>query len=220
MSAAPRRRTRPAEFRYGAVLALTLATVVWQIVGPDTSASAALALALQFGALVVIVATSRARAEVRRARALAGAAVGVILIAAVAVGALPSWVELVGAALLTFVLPLALVGGLLRLVRGRGVTLQAVAGALSIYLLIGLAFAAAVGVLARLDSAPYFVNGAEANLSNRVYFSFTVLTTTGFGDLTAATPAGHALAVVEMLLGQLYLVTVIGVLVGSFGRRS
>jgi hypothetical protein len=220
MSAPPKRRTRPAEFRYGAVLVLTLATVVWQIVAPDGSASAALGLTLQVGALVVIVATSRARAEVRRARALIGAVLGAILIGAVAVDALPSWAELAGAALLTFALPLALVGGLLRLVRSRGVTLQAVAGALSIYLLIGLAFAAAVGVLARLDADPYFVSGAETTLSNRVYFSFTVLTTTGFGDLTAATPAGHALAVVEMLVGQLYLVTVIGVLVGSFGRRS
>ncbi len=54
-----------------------------------------------------------------------------------------------------------------------------------------------------------------------MYFSFAVLTTTGFGDLTAATHVGRSLAVVEMLLGQLYLVTVIGVLVGNFaGRRS
>jgi hypothetical protein len=55
---------------------------------------------------------------------------------------------------------------------------------------------------------------------DRVYYSFTVLTTTGFGDYTTATPVGHALAVFEMLTGQLYLVTVIGVLVGNFaGRR-
>jgi hypothetical protein len=53
-----------------------------------------------------------------------------------------------------------------------------------------------------------------------VYYSFTVLTTTGFGDLTAATPVGQALSVVEMLIGQIYLVTVIGVLVGNFAGRS
>ena len=53
-----------------------------------------------------------------------------------------------------------------------------------------------------------------------MYFSFTVLTTTGFGDLTPATSVGRALAVLEMLGGQLYLVTVIGVLVGGLvGRR-
>jgi hypothetical protein len=53
-----------------------------------------------------------------------------------------------------------------------------------------------------------------------VYYSFTVLTTTGFGDLTAVTPVGQALAVVEMLVGQLYLVTVIGVIVGDLAGRS
>ncbi len=47
-----------------------------------------------------------------------------------------------------------------------------------------------------------------------------MLTTTGFGDLSAATHLGRALAVVEMLVGQIYLVTVIGVLVGNFAGRQ
>jgi hypothetical protein len=54
-----------------------------------------------------------------------------------------------------------------------------------------------------------------------VYYSFTVLTTTGFGDYTPEMSVGRAVAVLEMLTGQLYLVTVIGVLVGNFaGRRE
>jgi Ion channel len=219
MTAAPPLRARPAEFRYGVVFVLTLANVVWQIVGPAAGWSRALALALQIAALVVIVATSRARATVRRKRTLPGTAIGALAIAAVAAGLLPAWIELAGSGLLSVAIPAALVGGLLRLVRARGVTLQVVAGALGIYLLIGLAFASAVGLLARMDDVSYFVSGAPASQSNRVYYSFTVLTTTGFGDLTAATPAGHALSVVEMLTGQIYLVTVIGVLVGSFSAR-
>ena len=47
-----------------------------------------------------------------------------------------------------------------------------------------------------------------------MYYSFTVLTTTGFGDLTAAHGVGRALAVLEMLMGQIYLVTVISILIG------
>ena len=46
-----------------------------------------------------------------------------------------------------------------------------------------------------------------------------MLTTTGVGDFSAATPVGHALAVIEMLTGQLYLVTVIGLLIGNFVPR-
>jgi hypothetical protein len=211
---------RPAEFRYGAVFVLTLVLLVFVIVSSDTDGSLAVALALESAALVVVVATSRSRAEVRRARTIVGglATVGVVL--AVAFGAVPRDVVLAALGLLTLALPFALVGGLLRLVRTHGVTLQAVAGALTIYLLVGLLFAWAVALAAHLDSAPYFANGTDGSQGSRVYFSFTVLTTTGFGDLTAATPAGHALAVVEMLVGQLYLVTVIGVLVGGLARRS
>src|SRR3954469_11473611 len=138
---------RPAGFRYGAVLVLTLATVVWEIVAPAAGWSRAVALALQIAALVVIVATSRVRATVRRARMVAGTAAGALAIAAVAAGVLPDWLELLGSALISLAIPLALVGGLLRLVRTQGVTLQAVAGALGIYMLIGLAFASAIGVL-------------------------------------------------------------------------
>jgi hypothetical protein len=99
------------------------------------------------------------------------------------------------------------------------VTLRAVAGALTIYLLIGLGFGFLVGLVAELGSGPYFAQGTNGNEAVWAYFSFTVLTTTGFGDYTPATHVGHAVAVIEMLAGQLYLVTVIGVLVGNFVRR-
>ena len=108
---------------------------------------------------------------------------------------------------------------MLRLLRERGVTVQAVAGALAIYLSIGLVFAWIISFITHIDSAPYFAQHTNGTEGDRVYFSFTVLTTTGFGDFSAATPAGHALAVIEMLTGQLYLVTVIGLLIGSFIER-
>jgi hypothetical protein len=213
------RHARPAEFRYGIVFGLTLAEVVWQIVGPGADWSVAVAFALQGAALVVVVATSRAREDVRRVRTVVGSVLAAAVVGAIAAGALPGWLQIAGGGLLSFAIPFALAGGLLRLVRARGVTLQVVAGALAIYLLVGLTFAWAVGFVARVGSAPYFAGAAEATQSSRVYFSFTTLTTTGYGDYTPATSTGHALAVVEMLVGQLYLVTVIGVLVGSFGRR-
>lgn len=192
---------------------------MWLIVAPAADWSRAVAFAIESAALVLVIATSRARPDVRRVRTLAGALVGAALVAAIATGALPVWAELVGAGLLSLAIPFALVGGLLRLVRARGVRLQAVFGALAVYLLIGLAFAWAIGLVAELSAQAYFSDGTDPTQSSRAYFSFTVLTTTGFGDLTAATPAGRALAVVEMLAGQLYLVTVIGVVIGSFRRR-
>ena len=90
---------------------------------------------------------------------------------------------------------MALVGGLLRLLRERGVTLQAVAGALAIYLSVGLVFAWIIGFIAQVDSTPYFAQHTSGTEGDRGCFRFTTLTTTGFGDFSAATPVGHALAV-------------------------
>jgi hypothetical protein len=120
---------------------------------------------------------------------------------------------------LAVAIPLSLVRGLVRLVGSSGATLQAVAGALTIYLLIGLVFTWVIGFVAQVDDAPFFAEGIDGTSGERAYYSLSVLTTTGFGDFTAGQPLGRALAVVEMLVGQLYLVTVIGVLVGSMAQR-
>jgi Ion channel len=212
---------RPADYRYGAVFACTAVVLVFLVVAPSADWSRAVALALQCLALIVTVATSRARRPERRARAAAVGAVAAVLVLGVGVGLVPAYAATVLSAFPGLAASLALVGGLLALVRRHGVTLQAVAGALAIYLQIGLIFAWIVGFAAHVGTGPYFEQGGDGTQSDHVYFSFTVLTTTGFGDLTAAEPAGRAVAVVEMLGGQLYLVTVIGVLVGGLaGRRS
>jgi hypothetical protein len=209
----------PARHRYAAVFLLALALLIFVIVAPPADWSRSVALLLECAALVVAVATSRARSEVRRARATTAAVVGALLVVAVAAGLLPTAAALMLSGLLAFAIPLSLVRGLLRLVGANGVTLQAVAGALAIYLLIGLMFAWIIGVVIHVDSTPYFSGGTSGTESERAYYSLAVLTTTGFGDLTAAQPVGRALAVLEMVVGQLYLVTVIGVLVGDLAAR-
>ena len=208
-----------ARHRYAAVFLLVLALLIFVIIAPPADWSRSVALLLEFAALVVSVATSRARSEVRRTRATAAAVIGALVVIAVAAGLVPTAAALTLSGALAFAIPLSLVSGLVRLVGTGGATLQAVAGALAIYLLLGLTFAWTIGVVTYVDSAPYFSGGTSATESERVYYSLAVLTTTGFGDLTAAHPVGRALAVLEMVVGQLYLVTVIGVLVGNLAAR-
>jgi ion channel len=211
---------REARFRFGGVFLLVLTLLVFVIVAPSADWSRALACAIQWLALLTVVATSRAGANVRRPVAIAIAAVAAFTVAGEAAGGLSDAVLFAIGGLLSAAIPLALVGGLMRLVRARGVTPQAVAGALTFYLLLGLWFAWVIGFVARVGDSHYFAQQVGVSTSQVVYYSFTVMTTTGFGDLTAATHVGRALAVVEMLLGQLYLVTVIGVLVGNFAGRA
>ena len=210
---------RPAPFRYGAVFLLTLSVVVFVIAARSADWSRAVSLAIEGAALVVAVATGRERKRVRYRRALVVGVAMIVVILGVAIGAFSEQLTAALLALVTTAVPVAIVRGVVRQLRERGVTVQAVAGALAIYLSIGLVFAWIISFIAHVDSAPYFAQHTSGTEGDRVYFSFTVLTTTGFGDFSAATPAGHALAVIEMLTGQLYLVTVIGLLIGSFVER-
>ncbi|HKP91514.1 MAG TPA: potassium channel family protein [Thermoleophilaceae bacterium] len=210
---------REGAFRYGAVLVLTLAIVVVVIAAPAGDWSRAIALTLEFAALIVAILTSRTRARARRHRAIAVGVATAVMVVIVGTGAVHKSVTFAIAAVLAFLIPASLAGGLFRLIRSRGVNLQVVAGALAIYLLIGLLFAFAVSLIAVIGGTDYFAQGGDGTLSERAYYSFTILTTTGLGDFTAAHPGGRAVAVVEMLTGQLYLVTVIGVLVGDMASR-
>ena len=211
---------RQAQFRYGKVFLLVLALLLFEVLAPGASWARAVDVALAGAAVTVAVATSRERGPVRRTRAALVAAFVLLVVIGIAAGLFGAAVTFVVVTLLVACIPVALAGGLFRLVQDSGVTVQVVAGALTIYLVVGLLFASVISFAAAVENGPYFKQGSNVTNGERVYYSFTVMTTTGFGDYTAAQPFGHALAVLEMLTGQLYLVTVIGIVVGNFaGRR-
>jgi hypothetical protein len=95
---------------------------------------------------------------------------------------------------------------------------RSVAGAICVYLLFGLMFMFVYGLLAILGHGPFFAQGTDGTRPLRLYFSFVTLATLGYGDYTPAGNLGHALAVLEALIGQLYLVTVVAVVVTRLGR--
>jgi hypothetical protein len=95
---------------------------------------------------------------------------------------------------------------------------RSVASAICVYMLFGLMFLFVYGVLATVGDAPFFAQGTDGTRSLRLYFSFVTLATLGYGDYTPAGNLGHALAVLEALIGQLYLVTVVAVIVTRLGR--
>jgi ion channel len=95
---------------------------------------------------------------------------------------------------------------------------RSVAGAICVYMLIGMLFMFLYGALAALDHAPFFAQGTDGTRPIRLYFSYTTLATLGYGDYTPASNLGHTLAVLEALIGQLYLVTVVAVVVTRLGR--
>jgi len=102
----------------------------------------------------------------------------------------------------------------------RAVNAQSVVGAICIYVLIGMLFTYLYGAVAALGDGAFFAQGTDGTLSVRLYFSYVTLATLGYGDYTPAGDLGHTLAILEALLGQLYLVTVVAVLVSRLGHGS
>lgn len=100
------------------------------------------------------------------------------------------------------------------------ITIQAVVGGVLVYLLIGIAFSQLYAAAIDFDTTvQFFCTQPTVTASDRMYFSFSTITTTGFGDYVPCTDVGHAMAVAEAAFGQIYLVTIIALLVGNIGRR-
>ena len=72
----------------------------------------------------------------------------------------------------------------------------------------------------------FFGAEGDGELSDDLFFSFVTLTTTGYGNLVPAGNPGQSMAVLEALLGQLFLVTAVAKLVTAWkpsawsGRES
>jgi Ion channel len=119
--------------------------------------------------------------------------------------------------LLAVVAPVAIVR---RETRQLEVTVRTILAALCVYMLIGIFFAFSYGLMAAINTQPFFASGTDGMLPDHLYFSYSTLSTAGFGDLTASGDLGRMVSVLEALMGQLYLVTVVAVLITNLrGRR-
>ena len=106
-----------------------------------------------------------------------------------------------------------------RTLRPGPVTVYRVIGGIAGYLLIGYTWTFAYQlVVQRAPGAIHFEAGVADTPSREpnhlIYFSFTTLTTVGYGDVRPIHPVVRSLAVAEALVGQLYLAILIGSLVG------
>jgi hypothetical protein len=219
-----RRHAHPDGYGYGWLLVLILISLAFQLGVPDTDWARALTIALQ--GLTLLAALWVARAH---RRLLQGAAVLVLASVLIATGILVSSAELSSVSgrlvglLLVVLAPVAIVLGIVRQARdAQAITIRTMFGVLCVYLLIGMAFGFGYGLIAAIEDGAFFAQIDAGDQADYLYFSFATITTTGFGDLTAAEDLGRSLAITEALIGQFYLVTVVALIVSNLGlvRRS
>ena len=201
--------------RYGLLLVSAILLLIVQGVGPKGALQQIAIALLSSSSLLLALRAAQVRPAIVRAGAVAaGILVAFTLVRALTHGVISDGVALaLNAALLLFGPP-AVALGVLRDLRASGhVRVEAVSGVLALYMLVGMVFAFTYGAIDQLGHPAFFSDGVPATVSNCLYFSFITLTTVGYGDITAATDLGHTLAVLEALIGQIYLVTVVSLIV-------
>ena len=102
------------------------------------------------------------------------------------------------------------------LVLRRTVDRETVLGAIAAYLMMGMFFAFAYRAIGAIQAGPFFGPSGDGTFPQDLFFSFTTLTTSGYGNLIPAGNPGESFAVLEMLIGQLFLVTAVAKAVNAW----
>lgn len=219
VSARQRSSSRGLQDRYGLVLSATLLMFVITAVASEHAVGRVLAPLLFTALLVLVLVVSKAS---RRAILVTAALIPIAIAASVVAGVsepgtVPSLVGIFLSAILIVVSSGVIVR---RIATRRYVSISTVLGALCVYLFLAVLFSFVYRMISILGSEPLFAQTDEPASIDFIYFSLVSLTTLGFGDLTPLGSVGKMTAVLEAVLGQLYLVTVVAVFVGNLSRRQ
>ncbi len=115
-----------------------------------------------------------------------------------------------------------------RVLEDDNVDMNRIAGAVSIYMLIGLIWASLYFFLSLMD--PQAFNGLSdlsshelkhlnAAYMDLLYYSYVTLSTLGYGDVTPVGRAAQSLAYLEAICGVMYVAVLVAALVGSYGKK-
>ena len=199
---------------YGSVLLLILFTYVFSV-SVTASWAASLVITVQIATVWTVLHVSNARRPVRR---IAGFLL--LLSAVAAVINLAFGKETTGegavafmSAVLYLIAPYSITRSLLL---RREVDLQTVLGAIDIYLLVGMLFAFVYRFIGVVQASAFFGANGDGKIPQDLFFSFTTLTTTGYGNLVPAGNPGQTFSVAEMLVGQLFLVIAVAKVINAY----
>jgi hypothetical protein len=198
------------------VLVLIVIAFVFAASAPDSDWARAVFVLLESATLALAIWTSGVSRDLRVATVLGGVGVAAAVITLLTQGNAAAGAIWIVNVVLVVATVLAIGVGI---VDQQEINQQSITGAISVYVLLGILFTFAYGAAAALGHGLFFAQGTDGTTSLRLYFSYVTLATLGYGDYTPAGNVGHTLAILEALLGQIYLVTVVAVLVGNMGGK-
>jgi voltage-gated potassium channel len=130
--------------------------------------------------------------------------------------------------ILNVVFFIIVVGSLIReMATAKVVTANVIMASISGYLLLGIIYSVFVGAIFQLDPGAFNINmdttgekDATSHLSESLYYGFVTLATLGYGDIVPLKPYTRSLATLITVSGQLYVATIIGILIGKFAATD
>lgn len=206
-----RQRAQQASDAFGLVLLLVLLIYVLASVISNRGWPAVLLTAVMGATSVVALTSSHARPLFVR-RVLWLAALAVVLAAISALSGGRHWLSAANFVSICL-LAAAMAAVLRRVVTSETVSSRTIGGAISVYASLGLLFTWAYGLVDRIEGGGFFGQVSGIQGSDFLFFSYTTLTTTGYGNLVPAGQVGRMLSGLEMMLGQIFLVTLVAGLV-------
>jgi len=205
------RRAERARDAFGLVFVLVLVTyTLASLLENHGWTSVILATATSATSVVALVSAHAKHRFVRVVTFLA--ALTVVLAAIGAATGDRTWLNLATVVQVSL-LAIAMAAVLRRVVTAPEVGSRTILGALSVYAVLGILFTFLYGVIDRMQSGAFFEGHPHPASSDFLFFSYTTLTTTGYGNLVPGGQPGRLISGFEMMAGQIFLVTLVAGLV-------
>lgn len=204
-------RVERASDAFGLVLILVLITYVLASLLENRGWAAVLLTVSTSATSVVALVSSHARAKTVRV-AIWLSALTIALAAIAAVAGDRTWLNF-ASMIQVSLLAVAMAAVLRRVVSAPEVGFRTILGALGFYTSLGILFTFLYGAIDRIQSGPFFEGVANPHGSDFLFFSYTTLTTTGYGNFVPGGQPGQMIAGLEMMSGQIFLVTMVAGLV-------
>jgi hypothetical protein len=203
---------------YGLLFVMTIATFVILSGMPDDAWARMAGIAASGLTVFIGLASSHVPRQLLHV-AVVLTAVAMVL-SGVAAAVDRDWVGFCGASLIVLLMLVTEGAILSRTVLATDVSSRTILGALSAYTMFGILFAYVYLATRLVQGEPFFDGMSHAQMSDMIFFSYTTLTTTGYGNLIPAGEPGQSFAVIEMLFGQIFLVTLVARLVSMWKPRG
>ena len=202
--------------RFGFVLLACVATYII-LVAVDQSQYSGLAGALPVLVTVLLTINASNPGPAARYTAL-GLVTGAVIVGSISAGINDARVFGVAMELAGFALGVCIVLILLRMAEHMKVTVQTVLAVLAAYVMFGLFFTFIDSGIGHI-SGHFFAQSGAHSQSDYAYLSYITLTTVGFGDLTPGTGIARSIIILEALMGQIFLVTLVARMVSLLGTE-